>query len=169
MRGIVLGTLLIIVHILEATLFQFVRIGGIVPNLMISIIVSFALLRGSKEGLLLGIEAGLLYDLSFGLNVGFTMILYGLIGAACGLFNKKFYRENFIIPFICILISVLFYNVIYILFFVMKGKINLIYCIKSIMIPEMIYTVTVSLIIYQLSYILNEKMEIREKSTRNIF
>lgn len=169
MRVIVLGVLLIIIHILEATLFQFIRIGGIVPNLMISIIVSFALLRGSKEGLLLGIEAGLLYDLSFGLNIGFTVILYGLIGALCGLFNQKFYRENFIIPFICILMSVLFYNIMHILCFAGKGKLNFIYCIKSIMIPEMIYTITISLIVYQLSYILNEKLEIREKSTRNIF
>lgn len=169
MRAVVLGSLLVIVHILEATLFQYIRIGGIAPNVIISIIVSFALLRGSKEGLLLGIGAGLLYDLSFGINIGFSVIVYSIIGAGCGYFNKNFYRENFIIPFICVIVSVLFYNGVYVLYFVLKQSVSIIYCIKSIVIPETIYTVTVSLIIYQLSYILNERLEIREKSTRNMF
>ena len=62
MRAIVLGSLLVIMHSLESTLFQYIRIGGIGPNFMIMIIVSFALLRGSKEGMIIGAFSGLLYD-----------------------------------------------------------------------------------------------------------
>lgn len=60
MRVAVIGSLLVVVHTLSATLFQNLRIGNIAPNFMIMIIVSFALLRGSKEGALVGVVAGLL-------------------------------------------------------------------------------------------------------------
>lgn len=169
MRAIVLGSLLVIMHSLESTLFQYIRIGGIGPNFMIMIIVSFALLRGSKEGMMIGAFSGLLYDISFGMHIGPTLLSYMFIGFVCGKFNKNFYRENFIIPFICTLISSLFYGAVNIMAFILRGKLSFGYFIKSIIIPELIYTITLSLIIYQIAYLINEKIEEHEKSSRNIF
>jgi len=169
MRAIVLGSLIFIIHILESTLFQYIRIGGIGPNFMIMIIVSFALLRGSKEGAIIGASAGLLYDISFGLHLGPTLLSYMFIGFICGKFNKNFYRENFIIPFICTLVSSLFYSMINIMAFVLRGQLHFGYFMRAIVIPELIYTITLSLIVYQVSYLINEKIEERERYTRNIF
>lgn len=169
MRVAVLGFLLVIVHTLEATLFEYIRIGGIAPNFMIMLVVSFALLRGSKEGMIVGAAAGLLNDISFGMHLGPTILSYAIIGYACGKFNKNFYRENFIIPFSCTLLSSLFYSGTHIISFILRGKLNIAYFIKSIVIPELIYTITLSLIVYQLAYLINEKIEDRERSTRNMF
>lgn len=169
MRVAVLGILLVLMHALEATLFQFLRIGGIGPNFMIMIIVSFALLRGSKEGMVIGAAAGFLNDISFGMHIGPTLICYLVIGLVCGRFNKNFYRENFIIPFICTLVSSLFYSCINIMAFILRGKLCFGYFIKSIVIPELIYTITLSLIVYQVAYLINEKIEERERNSRNIF
>lgn len=169
MRAIVIGSLLIIIHVLESTLFQYIRIGGIGPNFMIMIIVSFALLRGSKEGMIIGAASGLLYDISFGLHIGPILLSYMFIGFVCGKFNKNFYRENFIIPFICTLVSSLFYSMIHILSFVLRGQLHFGYFIKSIVIPELIYTITLSLIVYQIAYLINEKIEESERYSRNIF
>lgn len=169
MRPLVLSILLIVMHVLESTLFQYIRIGGVGPNFMIMIIVSFALLRGSKEGALIGVGAGLLYDLSFGLHIGPTVISYMLIGFVCGKLNRNFYRENFIIPFICTLVSSLFYSGVNIMAFVLRGELAFVYFIKSIVVPELIYTITLSLIVYQLAYSLNERIESSQKSLRNMF
>lgn len=169
MRAIVLGILLVLVHVLESTLFQYIRIGGIGPNFMIMIIVSFALLRGSKEGMWIGMGAGLLYDISFGLHLGPTILVYMFIGFICGKFSKNFYRENFIIPFICTLVSSLFYSMMNMVAFILRGTLCFGYFIKSIVIPELIYTITLSLIIYQLAYSVNEKIEEHERGSRNIF
>ena len=169
MRISIIGILLFIVHAMSATLFQNLRIGEIAPNFMIMIIVSFALLRGSKEGSIIGLTAGLLHDISFGMNVGPIMIIYAIIGYMCGKFNKNFYRENFIIPFICTLCSSLFYSLAMVLGLMLRGKVHFVFFLKSIIIPEMIYTITLSLVIYQLSYLMNEKIEAHEKKTRNIF
>lgn len=169
MRIIVIGSLLVISQILSGTLFQFIRIGNIAPNFMIMIIVSFALLRGSKEGIIIGAVAGLLNDICFGLNIGPTIISYAAIGYVCGKFNKNFYRENFIIPFICTLFSSLFYSCTQIFAFILRGDLSFLYFFKAIVIPELIYTITLSLIIYQVAYLINEKIEISERKTRNIF
>lgn len=169
MRPIVLSILLVVMHVLESTLFQYIRIGGVGPNFMIMIIVSFALLRGSKEGMMIGAGAGLLYDLSFGLHIGPTLLSYMLIGFVCGKLNQNFYRENFIIPFICTLCASLFYSMVNIIALVLRGELAFRYFIKSIVIPETIYTITLSLIVYQLAYLLNEKIENAERGSRNIF
>lgn len=169
MRVTILSILLVIIHVLETTIFQNIRIGGIAPNFMIMIIVSFALLRGCKEGVLIGVLAGFLHDVSFSSTMGLTIITYALIGYGCGKFNKDFYRENFIIPFFCTLGSSLFSSAITMLSFVLHGKVNILFFLKSIIIPELIYTVTLSLVVYQLMYLINEKIEEHEKKTRNIF
>lgn len=169
MRVTVVGFLIVILHTLEATLFQYLRIGDIAPNFMIMMIVSFALLRGSKEGVIIGAVAGLLNDISFGIHLGPTIISYAIIGYVCGKFNKNFYRENFVIPFICTLISSLFYSAMHLGALILRGNLSFAYFIKSIVIPELIYTITLSLIIYQVAYLINEKIEGRERSTRNIF
>ena len=105
MRIVVITILLVMTHILEMTLFKSIRIGGVAPDFMLMIIVSFALLRGSKEGALIGALAGLFYDVTFGMFIGQHTVAYILIGYVCGKFNKNFYRENFIMPFFCTLFS----------------------------------------------------------------
>lgn len=169
MRAVVIGFLLIVLHTLEATVFQYIRIGDIAPNFMIITIVSFALLRGNKEGAIIGAFAGLLNDISFGLQIGPSIVSYALIGYICGKLNKNFYRENFVIPVICTLLSSLFYSSMHIIAFVLRGKLSFVYFIKAIVIPELIYTITLSLIIYQVAYLINEKIEECETSTKNIF
>ncbi|MGL6174006.1 MAG: rod shape-determining protein MreD [Cellulosilyticaceae bacterium] len=169
MRITVIGILLILVHILEVTVFEGLRIGGVSANFMVMIIVSFALLRGSKEGIWVGAFAGLLYDITFGTVLGPTLLTYALIGYVCGKFNKNFYRENFIIPFLCTLFSSLFANFSSMFLFIMRGKLNLVFFLKTIIIPELIYTVTLSLVVYQLTYLVNERLELHERKTRNIF
>ncbi|MDA3733654.1 rod shape-determining protein MreD [Niameybacter massiliensis] len=169
MRIVVIGMLLILTHILEMTLFDTIRIGAVAPNFMVMIIVSFALLRGSKEGAIIGAGAGLLYDVTFGMFLGQQAIPYFLVGYICGKFNKNFYRENFIMPFFCTLFSSFFVSLVSVLIYIMRGKVNLFFFLKTLAIPEVIYTVTLSLVFYQLIYLINEKLEIREKKTRNIF
>ena len=168
-RTLFVGIMLFSMHILETTILQYMRIGGVIPNLMLVLVVSFALLRGSKEGMLIGATAGLLYEVSFGTFLGPTILTYAAIGYICGKLNKNFYRENFIIPFLCTLCSCFFASFVSSLMFAMRGKVSMMQYLGSLIIPEVIYTITLSLFIYQLIYILNEKLEETEKGKRNLF
>lgn len=169
MRVGIIGLLLLIVQVLEATVFQVIRIGDVAPNFMIMLIVSFALLRGSKEGAIIGAAAGLIYDCTFGLAIGPTVFIYAIIGFICGKFNKNFYRENFIIPLICTLFSSLLYSVFNMIALILRGQLQFGYYLKSIVIPELIYTIALSLIVYQIAYMINEKIEKSERKSRNMF
>lgn len=169
MRIGVIGIVLFVAHILETTWVQEIRIGGVAPRFMVMIIVAFALLRGSKEGALIGFFAGLLYDLSFGLYFGEMILPYTLLGYLCGRLNKNFYRENFILPFVCTLGGSLMAHGSTLFILMMRGKLNWLYYFKRIIIPELIYTLTIALVIYQIMYLINEKIELKEKRTRNIF
>lgn len=169
MRAIVIGCLLILTYVGESTIFQSIRIGGIAPSFITMIIVSFALLRGSKEGAIIGFVAGLFYDITFGMYVVEMIIPYTLVGYLCGKLNKNFYRENFILPFLCTLLSSTAVHLSTLFIFMMRAKINFFFYFKSIIIPEIIYTITLSLVVYQLMYLINERLELRERKTRNIF
>lgn len=169
MRVGVISILLIILQGLSITIFQFLRIGGIMPNWMIIVIVSFGLLRGSKEGAFIGFAAGLLQDITFGLSIGPMGILYAIIGFVCGKFNKNFYRENFILPFLCTICSEFVVNIVSLVVFLGLKETNIFFFVRSLFIPELIYTATLSLVLYQIMYIINEKIEIHERRTRNMF
>ena len=169
MRIITVSSLLVIVQALSSTFFQNFRIGNISPNLMLVLIVSFALLRGSKEGATIGAAVGLLQDASFSITMGSSILIYAVMGYVCGKFNKNFYRENFIIPLLCTFLCGLFYGLVNILILELRGNINIMYLIRMIIVPEIIYTVTLSLIIYQIAYLVNSKIENVERRTRNIF
>ena len=67
MRRILITALILIVNIVfQSSVLPFFEIRGIIPNTSLIIIMSFALLRGSYEGALIGFFAGLLQDTFFG-------------------------------------------------------------------------------------------------------
>lgn len=161
--------ILLVVNVLQSTVFDGIRIKGISPNFSIMIIVSFALLRGSKEGSMVGFFTGLIMDIVFSTSRGYLAIVGACIGYFCGKFNKDFYRENLVLPFLLTLISTTIYEFTISLPFLMRGKINYIYFIRNIIFPEIIYTIILSIVVYQLVYTINEKIEKSEKSNRKIF
>lgn len=169
MRIFVISMILIFSNVLQSTILSAIRIRGISPNFNIIIIVSFALLRGSKEGSIIGFFAGLIMDMFFSTSRGYLAIIGACIGYFCGKFNKDFYRENLILPFMLTLMSTLVYGLGASIPFLLRGKINYLYFIKSIIIPETIYTITLSIILYQLIYVINEKIEKSENTNRKIF
>jgi len=56
--------LLAVVGLLQATLVSRVAIWGVFPDLPLLVVVSWGLLRGSRQGLLWGFVAGIMVDLS---------------------------------------------------------------------------------------------------------
>lgn len=156
--------------ILQPTYIQGLRIMGIVPNFSIIIIVSFALLRGSVEGAIIGFFIGLIQDVFFGRAIGFQALMGMFIGYLCGFPNKKFYRENYILPFVLVFVSTLVQGFMtYIFTFLIRGRVQFMFFLNRIIIPEVVYTVAWSLVVYRFIYAINEKIEARERLRRKHF
>ncbi|MCR5509299.1 MAG: rod shape-determining protein MreD [Lachnospiraceae bacterium] len=163
-RKLVVFLMIIIGYLLQTTLFKAISLAGIVPNILLIITSSFGFMRGKNEGMLIGFAAGLLVDIFFGQMLGFYAFVYMFIGFLNGFFRRIFYPEDIKLPMILIGASELLYCFIcYIFLFLLRGKMRLGYYFVHIMIPDIVYTILVTLIIYKGILFVNEWLETYEK------
>ena len=163
-RGIITALLIFICFLLQCTVFRALAFGGIVPNLLIVLTASFGFMRGEKEGLVIGFFCGLLTDIFFGNFLGFYALVLMYIGYLNGKFSRIFYPEDLKLPIALIVVSDLSYGVIcYVLLFLLRRRFEFIYYFSHIILPEMLYTIVVTIFLYPLILKVNEKLEAREK------
>lgn len=162
--------LIIICFLLQTTVFQWIDFGGIVPNLMIILTASFGFMRGERTGLLFGFFCGLLVDIFFANVLGLNAMIYMYIGYTNGKFNRVFYPEDIKLPLFLILLSDFSYGFIYyFVLFLMRGRFQIGYYFIHIILPEMVYTILITLLLYPLILWLNKKIEDSEKRSARKF
>ena len=155
-RTITMTLLILITFILQSTVFQSLSIASIAPNLLLILTVSFGFMRGKKEGILVGFFCGILIDIFYGNLVGFYALIYMYIGYLNGFLCKVYYDEDVKVPMILTAISDLAYGfAVYGLQFMLRGRLHVMNYVWHIMLPEMIYTVLITVIIYRPLYRLN--------------
>ena len=168
MRRFIVSFLLVIsCFVLQSTVFKSIAFGGIFPNLMIVLTASFGFMRGEKAGILFGFFCGLLADIFFGSVIGLYAMIYMYIGYANGKFNMIFYPEDIKLPLALIFVSDMAYGLLsYIILFLMRGRFHFTYYLIHIILPEMVYTIVVTLIFYPFLLWINKKLEDREQKER---
>jgi len=155
-RYIIVTIEIIICFILQTTVFQWIALANVVPNLLLILTVSIAFMRGRNEGLAVGFFCGLLVDLCFGNLIGLYALIYMTIGFLNGYSHKIFVKEDLTIPIVLVAISELIYFFLYyILEFLLRGKLDILYYLIRIGLPEIIYTVLISIVMYKLLNIIN--------------
>lgn len=162
-RKITMTLLILITFILQSTVFQSLSIASIAPNLLLILTVSFGFMRGKKEGIFVGFFCGILIDIFYGNLLGFYALLYMYIGYLNGFLFKVYYDEDVKVPMILTAISDLAYGfVVYGLQFMLRGRLHVMNYVWHIMLPEMIYTVLITVIVYRPLYRLNHWLTERE-------
>ncbi len=121
MRIFILSLLLMIEIIIESTIFPFLKIRGVTPDIVLITIISMGLIYGKREGIILGLIGGLLSDILFGRVLGLHALPYMLIGYLMGLASERVYKENRIIPFLFTIIGTLCYHGIFYLIRYLSG------------------------------------------------
>lgn len=156
--------------ILQCTLFQAFSFASISPNLLIVAVSSFGFMRGRKEGMWIGFFSGLLLDLFFGSVIGFYALVYAYIGYVNGFFRKRFFPDDIKLPLILIAASDLSYNMlVYFFLFFLRGRFRFGYYFLHIMLPELVYTILVTIVLYFLILRINQKLESIEKRSASKF
>lgn len=170
MRIAITALIIFVNFILQTTLFPLFTIQGIFPNTALIIVTSYALLRGSKEGALVGVVTGFLMDVFFATAIGFHSALYPAIGFLFGRAQPNFYRENYLLPVIfCTISACIFEAVIYVIGFLFQGEGNLLYFLFSVLLPETVYTAVVTVPCYRILFGVNEWLELKEKYKYRLF
>ena len=163
-RKITIAVIIIVCFLLQSTIFQALSFASITPNLLIIVTASFGFMRGKKEGLWVGFFCGLLIDIFYGSYFGVYALIYMYVGYMNGFFRKIFYPEDVKLPMILISASDFGYNlIIYFLLFFMRGNFHFGYYLLNIIIPELIYTILITIILYFIILNINKKLEAIEK------
>ncbi|MBE5891285.1 MAG: rod shape-determining protein MreD [Lachnospiraceae bacterium] len=169
-RTIIVLLIIILCFLLQTTVFQVWAFANISPNLLIIVVSAFGFMRGSREGMIIGFICGLIVDLFFGFYVGIYALLYMYIGFINGLFQKYFYPDDIKLPVLLISLSDVVYNLFtYFFMFMLRGRFHFLYYLKSIILPELVYTMVVAIVLYFVLLKINQLLEEKEKRSAKKF
>lgn len=169
-RKITVFIIIFICYLLQTTLFHTLAFASISPNLLIIVVSAFGFMRGKKEGLFIGFFCGLLLDIMGGNILGFYALLYMYIGYLNGFFRKMFYPEDIKLPMLLIAGSDLGGNLfIYFFLFLFRNRYDFQYYFFYLMLPELVYTMLITIFLYVIILKINQRLEVIEKRSASKF
>lgn len=169
-RKIITILFIVIAFLLQSTIFNRITFAGIRPNLMIVITASFGFMRGRKEGMAVGFICGILADLFWGGLLGFYTLIYTVIGYLNGTFHRMFFDDDIKLPLVLIGASDLLYGLtVYVCLFMLQGEFIFVYFLGHVMLPELVYTILITLILYQVILHVNRRLEAEEQRSASKF
>lgn len=167
MRSFITGIILVFAFILQTTLIQYIELWNVKPNLIIVIIISLALIRGSVKGAVIGLCGGILMDLFLAKGFGLNSLLCMYIGIIAGLISTRFVKESyFVATLFTFLLSFVYELSFFFLRFYIWGETQFLFFIKNTIIPQSIYNCILVIPIYHFIMKINNWLEKRFKISR---
>ena len=99
MKMLRLGIVTFIVYLIQTTFIQYFAVGGITPNLMVVLVICFALTQTDyKRPMFYGLACGILLDFSSETIFGVHALLCMFGALLCEQVSTRFLRESFLFP-----------------------------------------------------------------------
>ena len=96
----------------------------------------------------------------FGPYIGMYAFGYLLCGYLTGIGNRIFYKEDITFPVLMIAAADLFYGCyMYIFGFMIRGRLNVLFYLRRIILPEAVYTVIIAVFLYRIILIITEHLQ----------
>lgn len=151
------------IYLLQTSFLPFLFGSGFCPNLLLILISAMGFIYGSFTGMLSGLYAGLLMDSSASGPFGYYMLIFVVIGYVNGLFTAFYYDDYLTLPMILCVISELIYNASLIfLKFISTGNVDLSYSIKKIVLPEIFFSLLITMLLYRVILHFNRALDYKE-------
>ena len=169
-RIAVMAALIVLNFVLQSSVLGAVAFLGATPNTAIIFIVSYGILRGDVEGAIFGLFAGLVQDVFAAPFIGLYALLGLLIGYAAGKPFKDFFRENYFLPLVPVVIAVLAHQLLfYFTSFLFRGNFEFWFYLRTIILPTTVYTAILAVPLYSLLFFINARVERYEAFRRGFF
>ena len=135
-----------------------------VPNILLIITVAFGFMKGKIQGMVIGFFCGLTMDILSMNAIGFHMVIFILLGYLNGALHQWLYSDYIVFPLIVTAFSGFFYGLyMYCFQFLIRNRLDFVFYLKRVIVPEVIYTVILTSVIYQLLSFINYKLEMTER------
>lgn len=149
MRVLLLGVLLGVALILQATIFDFIRIFGVKPDLVLIIVACYGFIHGSREGAFLGFLGGLLTDFITGHYIGLNALSKMAVGYMVGIGETSLYKENLLIATGAVFVGTLVgQGVYYLLLLIIGINISPGAALWQVILPVAVYNTILTPLIY---------------------
>lgn len=169
-RVLSIGILCVLAALLQTTVLSYVEVASIRPDLPVILTASFALMCGSRSGLWIGFVSGLLLDIFGGGILGFHALILSWIGYTAGYTYRIFYDDDIKTPLLLVSLGDLAYGcAVYVLQFLIRGRVHFFFYLNRIMIPEMLYTIFLTFPVYRLFYRIEHSLAKSDKRSMNGF
>lgn len=103
---VILGAL----ALLQGAVLPRITVLGVHPDVMLMVVTSWSLLRGSEEGMLWALIGGLMLDLLSSAPFGVCTLPLLLVSFLCGLSQRGVFRFDLLIPILVIPVATLVYG-----------------------------------------------------------
>ena len=165
MKRIAINVLLMILAFtIQNCIFPLLPFLSAAPNLLLILTFSFGFIHGKDAGMYYGLFAGILLDLFYSGPFGFYTLLFIWIGYMNGICTRYYYEDYITLPLILSLVNELAYNLyIYVFRFLIRNRLDFLHYAKQIIIPETIFTVVTTLLIYRFFLFTSRRLEEMEK------
>lgn len=166
MKQFIIGIILIIAYVLQLTLVSELRIFGVQANLLLVVTCAIAFLFGAIDGSVVGIILGLLLDLYQGRNIGISALIFFYIAIFIGGFNKKFFKDNYLILLVLTIAATLVYEISIYVFSILAYSQSFMFLS---LLRNLIVIIVVNIVSGAIIYPFLLKMNIGFEAHRNIF
>ena len=150
--------LLSAVAIVQATVMPHMNILGVKPDLVLLVVISWSLLRGSKEGVIWALVGGIGVDLLSGAPFGTSALALLVLSLLAGMGELSVFRTHIALPLIATLLASLAYNLFFLLLLHMRGcSIAWADSLIKVVLPSTLLNVLLAPFIYRALYWLHRR------------
>jgi rod shape-determining protein MreD len=154
MRSVFLACSVIMSVVIQATWISWLNLpAGVKPDLVLVIVITYALLKGPYVGINLGLCAGFFMDLASGNIIGGGVLTKLLAGCAAGILEKTIFKDNLLVPTLAVFLGTIFFESFNLLIRLSFGSnLGFFAMLWQIVLPEALYNAILAPVIYQLLY-----------------
>ena len=150
----------LIIYFLQSNFFNWFTIAGVKPYLFIILTLFISLFAGAKIGTAYGIFFGIFLDVVIGRSIGISSIMYALVGAIGGYFDKNFSKDSRMTIMLMVIGTTLLYEIGNYVISIMRLSIQIeVLSFVRVLLIEIIYNVIITIILYPLIQKVGYKVE----------
>jgi rod shape-determining protein MreD len=128
------------------------------PDLVLLMVISWSLLRGTKEGVIWALIGGIGLDLLSGAPFGTSTVALVVLSLVAGLGELSVFRTRIALPLIATLIATLAYDLFFLLLLQMReASIAWTDSLVKVVLPSTLFNVLLSPLVYKALYWLHRK------------